>query len=296
MPYKLLADKRRHDKEYVEKRKEQAGADSPFVRPMNVIKIRIPKNGLKIAVLPDCQVRHGVNTDHLEWCGKYLAQKKPDVIVDIGDFNDMSSLSTHNAPGHKSLEGTRYKKDIDASKRAMERLMNPIAAVSGYNPLLEFELGNHEDRVTRTIARDPKLEGLISLQDFGYEEFGWRVHPFLQPIVIGGVAFCHYFPSGVIGRPITSARQLLTKLHMSAYAGHQQGRDIAYAQRADGKEMTAIISGSFYTHAESYLSPFTNNHWRGFYMLHQVKDGAFDEMAVSIDFLKRRFKDGKESQ
>jgi hypothetical protein len=51
----------------------------------------------------------------------------------------------------------------------------------------------------------------------------------MQPIAIGGVAFCHYFPSGVMGKPITSAPALLRKLHMSAFAGHQQGREIAYA-------------------------------------------------------------------
>jgi hypothetical protein len=92
-----------------------------------------------------------------------------------------------------------------------------------------------------------------------------------------------------MGHPITSAKAILTKLHMSAFAGHQQGRDIAYAKRADGQDMTAIISGSFYQHDEEYMSPFTNNHWRGMYFLHEVKGGSFDEMAVSINYLKRRF-------
>ena len=33
----------------------------------------------------------------------------------------------------------------------------------------------------------------------------------------------------------------------------------------------------------------SNKHWRGAYFLHEVKDGAFDEMALSIGYLKRRF-------
>ena len=53
--------------------------------------------------------------------------------------------------------------------------------------------------------------------------------------------------------------------------------------------MTAIISGSFYQHDYKYLSPFTNRHWRGTYFLHEVRDGQFDEMALSIGFLKRRY-------
>jgi hypothetical protein len=107
--------------------------------------------------------------------------------------------------------------------------------------------------------------------------------------VIEGVAFCHYFPAGVMGRPITTARALMTKMHMSAFAGHQQGRDIAYGRRADGTEMTTIIAGSFYQHDEEYLNPLTNVHWRGIYFLHDVRDGAFDEMAVSLSYLKQRF-------
>jgi hypothetical protein len=108
-------------------------------------------------------------------------------------------------------------------------------------------------------------------------------------VAIGGVAFSHFFPSGVMGKPVNRADMLLRKMHMSCFAGHLQGRQIAFDKRADGKEMTAIISGSFYTHTEDYLSPLANNHWRGAWMLHEVRDGTFDEMALSIGFLERKF-------
>jgi len=29
-----------------------------------------------------------------------------------------------------------------------------------------------------------------------------------------------------------------------------------------------------------------NQHWRGFYMLHDVNNGSYDEMAVSIKYVK----------
>lgn len=290
MPYKNLEDKRRNDREYAQKRKEAAGIEAPFIQPMAVAKVPRKKEGLRIAVIPDTQVRPGVALDHLRWAGEYIAKKQPDVIVQIGDFTDMSSLSTHEESGNLKMEGLRYKKDIACAHRAMELLLEPIAKVNQYNPVRILTLGNHEDRITRTLNRDKRWEGFIGLGDLQYENFGWQVFPFLQPVVIGGVAFCHYFPSGIMGRPITTARQILTKLHMSGFAGHQQGRDIAYSQRADGKDMTAIISGSYYQHDEDYLNPFTNNHWRGMYFLHEVKDGSFDEMALSLSYLKRRFK------
>lgn len=251
--------------------------------------IKGPKHGLKIAAIPDCQVKPGVPTDHLVSCGKYLAEKRPDVILVGGDFADMPSLSLHDTPGSLPLEGKRYLNDIDSAKRAMDGFMSPIRQANGYNPKLILLYGNHEDRITRAIKREPKLEGFMSLDDLCYRDFGFTVYPFLQSVSINDVVFNHYFPSGIMGRPITSAKALLTKLHKSAFAFHQQGRDIAYSVSADGTGLTAIISGSFYQHDEDYLSPFTNQHWRGMYMLHEVKNGSFDEMAISINFLKRRY-------
>lgn len=290
MPYKNPADETRRSKRYREARKEENGIEAPFMQPMVNIKVPNKPYGLRIGVIPDVQVRAGVPIDHMAWAGKYLAKKQPDVIIQIGDLTDMPSLSRHEEKGSLRMEGKRYKKDIEASHRAQDLFFEPIRAVPGYNPLILLTKGNHEDRITRAVNLDPRLEGLISEADLRYEENGFKVFPFLQPITVGGIAFCHYFPSGVMGRPVMSARQILTKLHMSAFAGHQQGRDIAYSKRADGRDMTAIISGSFYQHAEEYMSPFTNNHWRGMYILHEVKDGSFDEMAVSMGYLKRKFK------
>jgi hypothetical protein len=281
------------------KRQWRAGNDSKSLKrpnlPVGTVQaltdIKGPKEGLRIAVIPDVQAMPGVPLDHLVWCGKYLADKQPHVIVCIGDFGDFPSLS-HFDRGTLQFEGRRYKKDLSAFRQAMELLMGPInrkRARLGWWPACEFTMGNHEDHIRRAVNEDPKLEGLMSDDDLGLADYGWRVHEFLQPISIGGVAFCHYFPSGIMGRPITTAQALLTKLHMSAFAGHQQDRQIAYGKRADGAGMTAIISGSFYQHSYNYLSPFTNRHWRGMYMLHEVKDGEFDEMAVSISFLKRRY-------
>lgn len=252
---------------------------------------------MKIMVIPDTQVKPGVSTDYLEWIGKYATAKRPDVIVHLGDFADMESLSSYDV-GKKSFEGRRYKKDLESARRGMERLLDPIERYNfiqrkykrpQYSPRKVLLLGNHEARIDRVVDEDPRLEGTISSDDLGYKEYGWEVHPFLEQVVIGGIAFCHYFCSGIMGRPITTARSLLIKKHMSCIAGHQQGRDIAYAQRGDGKDMTALITGSCYLHKEPYLNPQTNNHWRGLYILHNVNDGSFDEMAVSLNYLKGKY-------
>src|SRR3990167_9302174 len=133
----------------------------PLSIPMGVVAdlgIKTPKTGLKIAVIPDVQAMPNVPLDHLTWCGKYLADKQPDVIVCIGDFGDFPSLS-HFERGTLEFEGRRYKKDLDAFHKAMDLLMTPLAKGNA-KAKLEFTLGNHEDHIRRAVSEDAKLEGL----------------------------------------------------------------------------------------------------------------------------------------
>jgi hypothetical protein len=207
----------------------------------------------------------------------------------------LPSLSSYDR-GMKSFEGRSYTNDLWAAREAMDALLEPLYAEQkrlkknkekNYYPRMVLTLGNHENRINLVVNEDRKLEGLISTEDLPYQD--WEVKPFLEVECIDGIAYSHYFTSGVMGRPITTAQALLNKKHMSCFAGHQQGRQIAYARRADGKEMTAIICGSFYEHDEDYLGPQGNQHFRGCYMLHEVDDGAFDEMAVSLRYLKENY-------
>ena len=252
----------------------------------------------KHLVIPDLQVAPGHSTEHLTHIGKWAAEKRPDVIVLLGDVADMPSLSSWDKPGTKAFEGRRYKSDIESVHDAMDKLMAPINEVrhklkegkhKQWNPRLILTLGNHEDRITRAINNDPKLDGLISLRDLRYEDHGFEVYDFLRVVVVDGVAYSHYFVSGIMGRPITTAQALLTKLHMSCFAGHQQGRQIAYGKKADGTELTAIICGSAYPHDEDYLGVQGNKHFRGIYQLNDVKNGTFDEMALSLSYLAKRY-------
>lgn len=248
-------------------------------------------------IIPDTQIRPGVPTDHIEWISNYIIDQRPDVLTIIGDWADMASLSGYDV-GTKSFEGRKYLDDKVVANDALQRLMGPIEleqkrCESQHKkrwPMRKIvTLGNHEDRIDRAIEKDRKLEGLISTKDLMFDQFGFEVYPFLKPAIVDGVVYCHYFASGVMGRPITTARALLTKLHQSCFAGHQQGRDVAYAKRADGSRMTAIICGSCYLHDEGYLNPQTNNVWRGVYVLNEVDNGAFDEMPVSLTFLREKY-------
>ena len=249
------------------------------------------------AVIPDCQVKPGQDYSFLRWVGNYLAEKKPDVIVQIGDFADMESLSSYDV-GKKSFEGRRYQSDIIASKEAMQTLMNPIVdkSISTYlnhkkrwNPELHLTLGNHENRINKVTENDPKLDGTISVLDLAYPSYGYTVHDFLSPVIIDGVAYSHYFVSGAMGRSVVSARQLVLKKHMSCVMGHNQNWDIHRDVRADGKGVIGIFAGSCYMHDEAYLGPQGNHYNRGIWMLYEVADGDFHPLHISLNFLRKKY-------
>lgn len=249
-------------------------------------------------IVPDVQTKPGVSQEHLGHIGNYIVDKQPEVIVCIGDFADMPSLSSYDK-GKKSFEGRRYSEDIAAAQKGMDLLLEPLRKLQEaqrrakkpvYRPRMVLTLGNHEERILRAIESDPVLEGTIAIDDLGYEKAGWEVVPYLQPITIDGIAYCHYFCTGSMGKPFTSAKAMVKAKHMSAIMGHTQQTDVYMGDtRADGRTITGVFVGTCYTHDEPYLNPQGNQARRQIVMLHEVNDGEFDLMFVSLNFLKRKY-------
>jgi hypothetical protein len=247
------------------------------------------------AVIPDVQSKSGSSFKFLTRVGKYLAQKKPDVIVQIGDFADMESLSSYDK-GKKVFEGRSYTQDIEAATEAMRCLLGPIKdeqyrlkknKEKQWHPRMVLTLGNHEERINRAVNDDRKLDGLISINDLPY--FHWEVFPFLEIVTIDGINYSHYFTSGVMNRPCTSARQMLTKKHQSCVQGHVQTMDIATDYRADGTTITGLFAGCCYEHDEDYLTKQGNNYFRGVHMLYEVENGSFYHHAISLKYLEKKY-------
>jgi hypothetical protein len=252
---------------------------------------------MKHMVIPDTQVKPNGTVEHLKWAGQYAVEKKPDVIIHLGDHWDMPSLSVYDV-GKKSFEGRRYNDDIQAGIEGMKAFLQPIREEQQrlrinkkkrWNPKLIFTLGNHEQRIERAVEADAKLEGLIGYHDLRLTQFGWEVHDFLAPVVVDGICYSHYFTSGVMGRPVSSAKLMIQKKMMSTVMGHVQDREIAYARKADGSPVTGLFAGIFYQHDEDYLTPQTNGSWSGIWMFHDVNNGSFNEQPISLQALRRKY-------
>lgn len=250
------------------------------------------------AIIPDTQQKPGVDFSHMTWAGEYLAEKRPDVIIHMGDHADMPSLSAWDK-GLKRFEGRTYKADIDAAIESMELFLAPIRREQKrrfdgkrkqWNPRLVFTMGNHENRIDRAIDQDRKLDGLISTDDLKLKEMGWEVIPFLKPITIDGVSYCHYQTSGAKGNAIGTADQLVKRKHMSCVVGHNQQTGISMTERrADGVPLIGLFSGIYYQHDEDYLGVQGNLVHRQIWLNHEVKDGFFYPMPVSLEFLRKKY-------
>lgn len=250
----------------------------------------------RIIVIPDTQFKEGIDDHYLRAIGHYIVRKRPDAIVHIGDHWDMPSLSSYDF-GKKSFEGRRYKADVEAGNSGFAALNAPIEAErlrlkknreKQWNPSKYFLLGNHEERIERAVNNDAKLDGTIGYGDLDFQDY--EVVPFLQPLLLEGIAFSHYFTTGLAGRPATTAAAQLNKQHMSCIAGHQQGLQIATGKRADGSLLTSVIAGSCYLHDEHYLGMQGNNHWRGLLVLNSVSNGSFDLATIPLNYITGLYK------
>jgi len=248
------------------------------------------KSGRTHCFIPDVQDTPETPNDHLKWAGHYIAEEKPDVVIQIGDFADFESLSSYDE-GKKSAEGKRILKDFDSSNKAMNVLMRPIHAESDYQPELHLTMGNHEHRVSRAVENDAKLEGFLSLENLNYKDHGWNVYDFLEIAEIDGVHYSHFFANPMSGRPYGGAN-INTRLNTIGFSfsmGHQQCHMMGSKNLNNGNVIRGLVSGAFYLHDEDYKGVQGNTHFRGLTMKHEVKDGNYDVMEVSMDYLCRRY-------
>lgn len=236
-------------------------------------------------ILPDAQVRPGVNTDHLEAAGNYIEYHRPDVVVNLGDWWDMHSLSSYDR-GTKKAEGNRYMEDIASGKEAMDRLIAPIS----YYPEMHFLIGNHEQRIERFVNATPELYGELSYDDFELEAHGWTVHDFLKIVTLDGLNYAHYFAAKGTGRAMgAQASTMLKQLGFSFVAGHRQGLESASLHLNNGKVRRGLIGGSFYSHNEAYLGYQGNNHYRGCIHLHEVSGGDYRLEELPLEYLMKHY-------
>lgn len=248
-----------------------------------------PKRGRNptIFVIGDTQCKQGIDLEYMHWIGAYIARKKPDIIVHLGDHYDMASLSSYDK-STLSAEGRRVLHDIDAGDTGLDIIQQYIDAVPEYNPRKVVTLGNHEDRIDRFVSLNPEFQGFMGTDKLAFASYGWEVYPFLKPVNICGINFVHYLANTMTGKPLGgSALSRLKQVGESYVMGHQQVFD--YAERPlqlSGKKQLGIIVGACYNHDEGYKGYQGNHHFRGCIMLYECTDGYALHKNVTLQHMQ----------
>lgn len=250
-------------------------------------------------VIPDTQVSPGVPIDHLEWASRYIKEKRPDVVIHLGDHWDMPSLNTYDSPKGTGFEGRRLKNDVYAGNYAFTVLNKGLREENDrlrrnkkelYKPRLVYIEGNHDQRIERVAERDFVYEGLIGRHMFNPVKHGWEYHNLCEIVGIDGVHYSHYFKQpkgpGAIGGQMANR---MNKLKFSFTQGHDQGLATYIEELKIGVRLRGLKAGSFYLHDEGYRSPQDTNEWRGLIWKNEVEDGDYDITEISMAYLCKRY-------
>jgi len=235
---------------------------------------------------PHCNPK--ASNDRFLWAGKLARDLKPDTIICMGDFSSLDSLSSYDK-GKKSFEGRRYKKDIDHAHDALEKFNKGLNGRRSRKVML---LGNHEDRIDRIVDETPELDGTISTKDLKFKEFGWEVIAYQEPVAIDGVHYCHNYPTGIMGKPISGdniARSLLLKNKVSSTVGHCHLFDYSMCTIPSGRKVLGLSAGCYLHHKEDYARNTQRLWWSGLIVKRNVRQGEYDIETIEYNTVKRRY-------
>ena len=179
------------------------------------------------------------------------------------------------------------------------RVISRIAEFHGPNP---SKIGNHDERIARAIEYQPELEGMISYKDLelskNYDvvvDYEGRTPGSIE---IDGIQYGHYFPSGIMGRPISGdvrpAHSLLLKRHVSTTQAHTHTLDWATQTKGDGTKIMGLFAGCFLDYEPDYAGSTSDMWWRGVVIKHEVENGVYDPEFISLERLKKLYDTGND--
>ena len=267
----------------------------------NMVKTGISNGSddpIDILVVPDPHATPSSRNDRFIWLANYIVDKKPDVIMNIGDHFSMDSLCDYDK-GQISAEGRRLTEDLEFGWNALKIINSTIDNYNKnrkyklYNPRKVLTFGNHEERITRVAKRNPELDGYLGYDTYRVADYGWESYPYMDEVKINGVTFSHCFPSGGMGRPIggvNACRGTILAHHKSCVFGHSHFFNYSEDSRS-GRAIQSLMVGVFVE--DSYRPSYAGaarKMWRpGIVMLRDVKDGNFDFEKISMSKLQEDY-------
>ena len=257
-----------------------------------------------ILVIPDGHVLDEQDLSRWAYLGNLIVDRKPDMIVQIGDFLTVASLSFWDKNNRLTMENMRFAKEMVAGRTALDLLFGPMnhynekmkdQKAKQYKPEVIWLHGNHEYRIDRYMDQHSAMKGQLDLylpQNLNYAAYPIDlIVPYKEYVYREGIAFCHVPFNG--RAPVTGiyiAKRALEVMGTSVVFGHAHRWQEQDFSRHGADSIQALCTGCFFEHNDEYTKGTQLTYRRTVALLHQYDVGLFDVEAISIERLKQEYK------
>jgi len=240
-----------------------------------------------------------VPNDRFTWLGNLIEDIKPDYVVDLGDGADMRSLNSFDSRNPKAVVAQSYQHDIEAYNDAQDRIWSRYKLTKKKRPWrIGFE-GNHENRIKKAIALDPRLEGDkygLSFSHLQTDHWFDDYHPYHNsgPSIADydGVSYAHYFSSGNFGSAMSGihhAYGIVQKRNSSATCGHSHKRSVYFKDDAHPDPIIGLVAGCFKGAEEAWAGQANLGWAKGVVIKRNICRGNYDLQWVSMEQLEKEY-------
>jgi hypothetical protein len=254
----------------------------------------------KTAVVWTCShADAGVSNERFSWLGDLIEDIKPDYCIDLGDGADMRSLNSYDTRYPQALVAQSYQADIESYNEAQDRIWGRYSLKKKKRPFRIGLCGNHEERINKAIAIDPRIEGDkfgISFSHLQTDHWFDEYYPYKNGgpdiVVVDGVSYTHFFSSGNYGTAMSGlhhAYGLVQARHSSSVCGHSHKRSLYFKDDAYPHPSIGLVAGCFKGKDEGWAGQANNSWWRGVVVLRGIENGYFDPEFISMDRLKSAY-------
>lgn len=252
----------------------------------------------KTAIVWSCShADPSATNERFDWLGSLIYDIKPDYVVDLGDGADMRSLNTYDTRYPQAIVNQSYEADIESYNESQDRLRHKFRHMKRKKPFWVGFEGNHENRIKKAIAHDPRLEGQKYGVSFGHLQTDhwfddYHEYENSAPAIADydGVSYAHYFSSGNYGTATSGTHHAYTILqnrNHSSTCGHSHKRSLYYKDGAHPHSIIGNVVGCFKGKDEGWAGQ-ANREWaRGVVIKREIQNGYYDYQWVSMEALRK---------
>jgi hypothetical protein len=234
--------------------------------------------------------------ERFTWLGDLIEDVKPDYVVDLGDGADMKSLNTYDTRYPQAIVSQSYQRDVESYNEAMDRIWGRYKISKKKRPFRIGLEGNHENRIKKAIAHDPRVEGSkfgISFSHLQTDHWFDDYHEYADsaPAIADydGVSYAHYFSSGNYGSPVSGlhhAYTLLQNRNHSSTCGHSHKRSLYFKDSAHPRGIIGLVAGCYKGGREAWAGQANQDWWKGVVIKRNLCDGLYEPEFVSLERIR----------